>query len=271
MVQERHVIKHSSATQIGNTISLMARKTYNILLWKSYPDLKHKDTFEIREADLLKGLDTNSKNVEHLHLTLKSLVSTPIQFNNLGKTKRWWSEYQMMPLLSWLKVSKGRIQYAYSPQLQELLRNKDMYARLSLQISNKFKSKAGLALWELCKDYHNEQRETSYTPRMTPPKLRDLLLGNEKSYLNNFKEFNRYIIKRAIKEVNDQDPIIEIKPVYERSGKLVITIQFKIRKKQKYPNSPSVFSNQSNQKSNEAMPIKGLDDLKEQIKQKGII
>ena len=62
-------------------------------------------------------------------------------------------------LLAQASIERGMFTYAYSPELRRRLHNPAMYARLISTCKQRFKSKYGLALWELCADYLGSGRE----------------------------------------------------------------------------------------------------------------
>lgn len=224
--RKKEVIKHSSAVQITNTISLLQRRAWNILLARAYDDLAHTDRFQIRVRDLVEMLDYQSNDDAYLKEALEKLSTTAVRWNILRKDK---SEWGVFPLLAGAVIKQGILTYAFSPFLRERLRNPRMYARISLSLQNKFQSKHALALYELCLDYFDFERSYGETPQISISEFRELMGVDEDEYLV-FSRFNEKVIKKAVNEINElSDLFVAVR--YHRVQRKIDGIKFCIYRK----------------------------------------
>lgn len=132
-------------------------------------------------------------------------------------------------MLAGCKVRNGICEYDYSIFLREKLANPCIYARINLTMQNRFSSKYSLALYELFVDY----KGIGETPVIDIPNFRRLV-GLEAEEYKLFKDLNKYIIKKAIREINKHSNLwIEIE--YKRSGRTVIGLKFYIKTTKELP------------------------------------
>ena len=82
---KREVIKHSAAIQIQNNITLLQRRSWNVLLAYAYDELPFKESHSIPIADLMRSLEFNSKNEDYLKEALEALNRCQVQWNILDK------------------------------------------------------------------------------------------------------------------------------------------------------------------------------------------
>ncbi len=224
--KKKEVIKHSSAIQISNKVNLLQRRSWNILLANAFDDLEDKDEYEISVKNLCNVLKYNSHNDEHLKKLLKSLVSITVEWNILGKDKK--QEWGVVSLLSQAIIINGILTYSYAPVLRRKLTNPSMYAKISLSIQNKFNSKHSLALYELFLDYFDIKRNYGETKIIRVDEFRKLLGLNENEY-KEFKDLNKYVIKKSVSEINKISEIF-ITVEYKKESRKVVALKFSIKK-----------------------------------------
>lgn len=202
---DQFVIKHSAAVQISNNITLLQRRTWNILLANAYESLLTKDEhcIDLRILAKLIGLE-KSNNDAHLKELLISIVNIVVEWNTLGKDKQ--KIWEAMSLLSRVKIDSGVVYYSYERNLAQRLFNPSIFAKINLSMQNKFESKHSLALYELCLDYFIAKRQYGYTP-IIPFDLFRRLMGLSETMYKTFKAFNQFIIKPAIEEINSKSDI----------------------------------------------------------------
>ncbi|HPM03049.1 MAG TPA: replication initiation protein [Candidatus Cloacimonadota bacterium] len=202
---DQFVIKHSAAVQISNNITLLQRRTWNILLANAYESLLTKDEhcIDLRILAKLIGLE-RSNNDAHLKELLLSIVNIVVEWNTLGKDKR--KIWEAMSLLSRVKIDSGVVYYSYERTLAKRLFNPSIFAKISLSMQNKFESKHSLALYELCLDYFIAKRQYGYTPIIPVDVFRSLMGLNDSMY-KTFKAFNQFIIKPSLEEINSKSDI----------------------------------------------------------------
>ena len=220
----KEIIKHSSAIQIENSISLLQRKAWNVLFARAYDKLPEEEIHHVNVQELTGVLGYGSTNHRHLKDSIKALVTTGVEWNVLNKDKE--EEWGVTTLLAQAQIKSGVCAYAYSPEMRERLHNPAMYARISLELQNKFSSKHALALFELFRDYFDESRQFGETPFIEIPIFRKLMGIPDKKY-PEFKILNKWVIKDSIKEIhNITEYMIDVE--YKRGGRKVVAVKFKI-------------------------------------------
>ena len=178
---EQEVIKHSAAIQIQNSITLLQRRAWNVLLAHAYDELETEEEHHMRVQHLMQMLEFHSKNEDYLREALEALVRCAVRWNVLYKDGEEWG---VTTLLAQAKVKQGICTYAYSPEMRRRLHNPRMYARLSLSMQNKFESKHAQALWELSADYLGAERDYGETPFIAVETFRTLMGIPEGKYLS---------------------------------------------------------------------------------------
>jgi hypothetical protein len=223
---KQEVIKHSAAIQIQNSITLLQRRAWNVLLANAYDGLSDEEEHSIRIQLLMQTLEFHSKNEDYLKEALEALVGCTVQWNVLNKDGEFvWG---VTTLLAQAKIERGLCTYAYSPEMRRRLHNPSMYARLSLSMQNKFESKHAQALWELSADYLGAGREEGATP-LIPLEVFRNLMGIPEGMYPEFMRLNEKVIKPAIAEINRVSDF-RVTVDYHRQGRKVIALQFKIRR-----------------------------------------
>ena len=226
-MENEAVKKHVAAIHIKNTLSLLERKMANILLMNAYEFLPTKTEHTIRIHDLarLAGFDSNNHQV--LKDALKALAETTLEWNILdsyGKQESWG----VTTMLAQAETEKGLCRYAYSPALSRKLYNPEIYARISLAIQRKFSSNYALALYENCIRYAGVG-STGWWPIAT---CRALLGVDDKEY-PAFKDFNKWVIKPSVAQVNEYSDIqLEMEPLREK--RRIVSVRFKIQQRQPF-------------------------------------
>jgi hypothetical protein len=162
--RKKEVVKHSSAIQIANAITLLQRRAWNVLLANAYDDLPTEEVHSVGVKELASALGYASRNEAHLKETLKDLMSTIVEWNVVGKDRE--QIWGAATLLAEVEIENGVCTYAFGPRLRQRLHNPKMYARISLSIQNQFSSKHALALYELFVDYLHADRMHGETPFM---------------------------------------------------------------------------------------------------------
>jgi hypothetical protein len=226
MKDKIEVIKHSAAIQIQNSISLLQRRAWNILLANAYEELPTAEEHQISVTELTGVLGYTSRNDAHLREALIGLMTTVLEWNLIGKdSAQVWGA---TTLLAQIEIEDRTCTYSYSPILRRRLYNPKIYARISLSLQNKFDSKHALALWELCLDYLDESRNYGETPYIPLEQYRKLMGMSEDMY-PLFKDLNKYVIKASIKEINDVTDF-NVTVEYARNSRKVVAIKFRVRR-----------------------------------------
>ncbi len=192
---KQEVIKNSAAIQIDNKISLLQRRTWNVLLFHAYNELQTEEEHAISLQYLATLVGYDSHDIEYLKEASKALMRCIVEWDILDKDGS--PEWGATALLAQVKIKRGMCIYAYSPELRRRLHNPAMYARLDLNLQTQFDSKYALALWELCTDYLGSGREYGETPFISVEDFRKLRGVTETMY-PAFMNFHQKVIKPAV-------------------------------------------------------------------------
>jgi plasmid replication initiation protein len=227
-MEKKEVIKHSAAVHIKNSVSVLQRRAWNVLLAYAYDSLPDKEMHQIKVQDLRQTLDFTSNNEDHLKQALENLCGCVVTWNTLHKDGKSWNA---TALLSHATIKNGICHYAYSSILREYLYNPRMYARISLSMQNKFSSKYSLALYELCVDYLNFRTGWGETPSISIPDLRTLMGLKDQDY-PEFKKLNQKVIKPSVQELKKVSDLT-VMVMYHRINRRIESVKFKVEKKKK--------------------------------------
>ena len=231
------VIKASPAIQIQSKVSLLQRRAWNVLLANAYNELPTAEIHRVSVVELAAKLGYNSKDLDYLKETLEALGACQVKWNLLNKDKK--EKWGFANLLASAEIENGICTYAFAPHLRRQLHNPRIYAKLNLRLQNLFKSQYALVLWEVCFDYFDTDRDHGETPFIPLETFRELM-GIEAGEYQTFKALSQFVIKPAIKEVNDlTDYHVEVEQ--KRLGRRVAELKFRITKIHQIPLQESVF------------------------------
>ena len=222
------VIKHSATVQVTNTVPLLARRLWNVLLARAYDDLPRWEKVRVHRVpvgEVLDALGTTTRNTEHLKDLLTALATTPVEWNVLGKDNV--EEWGVSALLAEAKIKSGQVEFSYGPTLRERLHNPRLYVRISLSIQNRFASKHSLALYELCVDYLDVARKRGETPWIPLDRYR-AMMGIEDGQYERFAQLNQRVVKASVKEINKRSDVA-VTVDYQKEGRSVVALKFKVR------------------------------------------
>lgn len=231
MKDKTELIKATGAIHLQNKMTLLQRRVWNLLLRNAYEDLLDKDEHEVGLAELEDALEYSSRNRQHLKDSLEAMVGNSVKWNILHRD--YGMEWGVAALLAEARI-KGRVcTYQYSSTLRKLLYNPKLYARINLKIQNQFKNAHALALWELCVDCLDESTNYGESPWLNVEEFRELM-GISKREYRQFKDLSKYVIKTPVEEINRLTDF-NISIEYQRLGRKVVAIKFRVRRVEKLP------------------------------------
>ena len=180
---------------------LVANKLVNALYYKYEQE---GDTFKIAINDLaaLLGMTSNSGKTKQMIADGIKILQQPIELRNFeykGRGIKWLSA----PFLSEATIytdDKNYIEIKLSDKLLQGLKQKKHYTTIDLSISNKFKTKYGLVIYEMYLRYKNAKKEE--TPENVTYQMFSLEDLNSK-FGTNYK-YNSQMersINRGLKEI----------------------------------------------------------------------
>ena len=231
------VIKASPAIQIQSKISLLQRRAWNVLLANAYSELQTSEIHGVSVVELAAKLGYNSNDLDYLKETLEALGACQVKWNLLNKDKK--EKWGFANLLASAEIENGICTYAFAPHLRHQLYNPRIYAKLNLRLQNRFKSQYALILWEVCFDYFDTDRERGETPLIPLETFRELM-GIEADEYQTFKALNQFVIKPAIKEINDLTDY-HVGVEQKRLGRKIAELKFRITKVKHLPVQESLF------------------------------
>jgi plasmid replication initiation protein len=217
--------KPVSTIEISNDLSLVQRMAYAVIL-KHYYTAKPNDAGlrSINVKELCEAMGYEKKDFFYLDEQLETLQTTTIKW--LGDKA---GEFVRVSFFSYTAMRDGVLYYRYDPFLERHIQNKkSIYNLLDTGAMRMLKKKHAIALYELCAGYRpNTKTGFHYgTPPYGVDELKEMLTGERGKY-EDFKEFSRFIIKPAIKEINDKTDI-RIEAEYKRTARSVSSIKFHV-------------------------------------------
>ena len=237
LAKRNELIKASPAIQVQSKMTLLQRRAWNVLLANAYDELPNTDIYRVSVAELAAKLGFNSKNENYLKEILEALVDCKVEWNLLDKDKE--EEWGVAVLLASADIKDGICTYGFAPHLRLKLHNPRIYAKLNLRLQNQFKSQYALVLWEVCFDYFDADRDQGETPFISIETFK-ALLGLGKDEYPIFSEFNRSVIKPAIKEINVLTNY-HVGVEQKRMGRPIAELKFRITKVKQIPIQESLF------------------------------
>lgn len=217
-LQRAEVKKHIAAIHIRNKLSLLQRKIANILLVNAYDELLSQESHTIRTGQLALAAGYDSNDYDTLKEALIGLAETTIEWNILNESGN--QEWGVSTMLAEAVIERGICRYVYSPALRKKLYNPEMYARIHLAIQRKFTSGYGLILYENCVRFRSVGSSGWW-----PLDIFRALLGLADEEYGQFKDLNKWVIKPAVQQVNENSDIV-IDPEYRREKRKIAAIRF---------------------------------------------
>lgn len=217
--------KPTSTIEVTNDLSLVQRMAYSVVLKHYYTAEKPKDGYRgIAIADLCKLMGYQKKDFFYLDEELFKLQKTIIQW--VGDKE---GEFRRVNFFSFTKLEDGIFYYDFHPELERHIKNKkNSFNLLELGAMRLLKKKHSIALYEVVAGYRpNAKSGFRYgTPLYGVDDLREMLTGGTGKY-PLFKEFNRFILKNAVAEINAKtDLYLEIE--VKKRGRSVIGVRFEV-------------------------------------------
>jgi plasmid replication initiation protein len=230
--KRNHILrKHTAVIHISNDLNAVERKIYNVLL-SNVKNCMNNDMFAISIDSILSALGYDLyKNYTYIKSCIMRLVDTSIRLNILGKDKKkkWESA---ISLLSSVHFSDGIVYYSLPQELSNMIIKPSIYAALNLNYQQKLSSKYSLAFWEFCTEQLDTGQYNKSSTILSLDQLRELLGANEKSY-DDYKEFNKKILKIIIKDINDLTDLI-VSVISIKSGRKVVKLSFTVSRKPEF-------------------------------------
>jgi hypothetical protein len=189
------VKKHNALIQISNYVTAFERQLYNVLLALAQRSQELQQSMMEHTAPLAEVLDmmgVDIRNVNFLRQALLALTETTVEFSLLDNRMNW----SAAPLLTFVSVHDGVVEWHYSKAMAERLGNPNTYTILSLLEERVLDSKYSRALYENIMRFKNIGH-TGHIPLETLYKL----LGVEYS---DVRAFQRFVLRPALRELHQK-------------------------------------------------------------------
>ncbi|SFU83011.1 Initiator Replication protein [Nitrosomonas eutropha] len=212
--------KHVAAIHTSGDLSLLERKMVNVLLLNAYDDLLSRRTHTLPVDHLRAMLGwEESNNVTLLKKILRTLTSTPIEFNIMEDGKETW---RVMTMISFGEIKGSICTYRYDEYLAERFYDPQIYAMINLGVQRRFEGGYALTLYENCLRY----KSVGSTGWWELERFKKLI-GASASIYDEFKYLKREVITKSIKEINRISDIL-IEAEYRKIGRKVSFIRFNL-------------------------------------------
>lgn len=212
-------------------LTLLTRKLNNVLMAEAQSQGLAITTYRIPLSKLCAKADYDSTNMVLVKEQLRKMASTTVEWNTGVKGSRRWGITSLLEVEIIEEGNRCWIEWGYPAKLKEKLLAPEVYAKLSLQMQNSFRSAAALALYEICCRYADSPGHL--TMRMPWQEWRPTLTGvpdGESETYAQYKYFKRDVVKPAVEEVNNLTDL-DVELIEHKQGRSVADLQFTVRPK----------------------------------------
>lgn len=206
-------------------LTLQDRRIYNLLIGNAWNHITNKRSHSIARQELTKYIESNNQDIKaSLRRLMAAIVVIKIRNNKNGTPAT--RQIQLLGSNETEDFGKA-IHYSFPPELVDIIKNTQIFARLHTKVMFELSSKYSLALYEFLQKRKNLQfvKEEKLSVEETRA-----LLGVEQNKLKSFGHFNDKALKPALKEVSFLTEY-EIKAETIKTGRAISHIQFSWKKK----------------------------------------
>ena len=231
MDKEKNLIlnKHLGVIHNSAPLSLIQRKITNILLKNAESNISKDIEHKISIVKITNAIGWNAKSSEQLRNSLKSLVEIQIQWNILEQDRKF--KWTASTLLSSVSIKEGYVYYTYSQPLRKILFNPNIYAKLDLSITQKFKHTNAIVVWEFIQGEKPTKDENSFKTRwLKYEELLKLMFLENTLYQYRYTDYINKVLKKVLSEINLKSGINVSYEVDSSRGKIEL-LRFVIEKK----------------------------------------
>lgn len=217
--------KHIGTVDISNSLSLVQRKAFSVLVHNAYHDLKEADG-EIREIPLkafceLLGFD--SKNITYLDEHIKKLQTTLIEWRYNPE------EFDRVTFFSYTGIEDGMFRYRFAPELEEKIYNPEIYARINILTVSQFESRYALALYENLARYRPNPSKgfPGGSPKWKLDEFREIMGVSDIASYKVFRDLSKRVLQPSIDEINRvSDLLVKVEKI--KQGRSIVALKFHI-------------------------------------------
>lgn len=206
-------------------MTLSQRKLLNIFVWNYYKNADSKrETYRIPIELVSRYLNETKRNDKRLIETAKRIKELNVEWDLLHDGTRRIGFTS--PISEAELIDKGDIkylEYVIPPKMRILLENRDIYTILNLEVIRLFRCKYSESLYENCRRFLGVGSTGWFTLDLFKK-----LVGYDGPY--TFANFRRFVIDRAVQEVNDLSDIY-VEPEYKKQGRRFVAVKFHVTSK----------------------------------------
>lgn len=211
--------------EISNNITLIQRKAFNVLFKSARPLIEKQNNYFMPVAEISMALGV--KNDNQLKIALEGLQRVSVKWNIFDD--KGIPEFGSASLLPEVRIKDGMCRYWLADGVREFLSTSPRYTLLDLEIQKHFLSKHSQVLWEFCHEYVNTSNNSTGWKTIQEWKI---FFGIKTGQYSRFKDFNNYVIQKAITELNKVSDI-RVNAEYRKDGRSVSDIRFRIKSAEK--------------------------------------
>ncbi len=221
--------KPRAAVEIANTISLVQRKAFNCMMIQSVliPKPKGQKYHRISIKELCHLTGYRQKDFIYLDQQLEEMQTTLIRWSS-GKS---WGRVQFLGHVFY-EEGTGMLEFSFSEKLIDLVKVNKLYNQLDIGSMREIQSKHALALYEMCSGFRATPTFSAGTGWRLLSDMKQLLCGGEDVY-PQFKDFNKWVLKPAIKEINEVTDINIIMET-QKQGRSIQSLRFFVTSSEEY-------------------------------------
>lgn len=228
--------KHVGLIHCENKLTFLQRKICNIFLFNALDGIEKDAIHQIPLRQLCSLIGYRSNDIDLIKKSIKSLISTVMEWNLLDDSKFINEENFSSDSISWnassllagATIERGIVYYSYSPQIKTVLSSLEIYGRINLFVQSKFNSSYSLVLYENCVRFKNIGKTSWFKLSLFRS-----LMGITNGQYESFKELKRNVITVAVNEINQKSDIY-IEAEYQKFGRTISAIKFLITENESY-------------------------------------
>jgi len=214
LIQARHKLSLEEIRLMDTIISFIQPEDEDFKIYK-IPVSIFKDMYGEQRKDIY----------DVVKRTIEGLLSKPIKIETVNKNGK--KSFKMFNFISYGEYLEGQGSFyiSISPQFKPyLLKLKEFFTKIPIKYTYILKSKYAIRLYELLKQYE----ETGF--RIDGIKDLREMLGVEDCEYSRFVDFERWVLKTAVKEINEKTDI-EVSYKKKKTGRKITHIEFTIKSK----------------------------------------
>jgi len=212
---------------VSGEFTPLMHKAFNVVLAKAVKQGVDKLKYVTPLAEIVKDTNFTSRDMAFFRDVLRKLNVFQVEWDSFtpsGKRSGWG----VTTLLSEAEIIDGELHYGFSQRVKQQLLIPAMYQAINLTIISKFRSRAAMALYEICLRYASSPG--GLTVKRPWREWRNMLCG-PKVKVDEWRYFRRDTLIPAQREIAKLADDIEIERIEFKSGRVVTDIQFQVRAK----------------------------------------